>query len=209
MTGDGRADLLTRSASTGKLYVYANDGAGGFKAQALAGSGFGGYKRLVTAGDLGGDGKNDLLAIDASNELWRFNGTGAGTFEPRSLVFKDWGTSYKDVVGGLDLSGDGRADPVSLDKDDRAWLNRGNDKGGLDRRSQVSKSTNWSDIRISRRHGSGGGPGPWAPKGGRCQVLPLRRRHRPRRPRRGRGNREGTLPASREAAVQGAAHRVP
>lgn len=40
--------------------------------------------------------------------------------------------SYKDVVGGLDLSGDGRADLISLDKDGRAWLNRGNGHGGLD-----------------------------------------------------------------------------
>ncbi|MFG2476655.1 FG-GAP repeat domain-containing protein [Streptomyces fagopyri] len=149
VTGDGRADLLTRSASTGKLYLYANNGAGGFKARSLAGSGFGGYKRLIAAGDLDGDGKNDLLALDASNELWRFRGTGAGTFTPRSLVFKDWGTSYKDVVGGLDLSGDGRADLVSLDKDGRAWLNRGNGHGGFDNRSQVGKATNWSDIRIS------------------------------------------------------------
>ncbi|WP_369244252.1 FG-GAP repeat domain-containing protein [Streptomyces sp. R41] len=149
VTGDGRSDLLTRSASTGKLHVYANNGAGGFKARTLAGSGFGGYKRLIAAGDLDGDGKNDLLALDASNELWRFSGTGAGTFTPRSLVFKDWGTSYKDVVGGLDLSGDGRADLISLDKDGRAWLNRGNGQGGFDNRSQVGKATNWSDIRIS------------------------------------------------------------
>ncbi|MGD1217061.1 FG-GAP repeat domain-containing protein [Streptomyces krungchingensis] len=149
LTGDGRADLMTRSASTGKLYVYANNGAGGFKARTLAGSGFGGYKRLIAAGDLNGDGKNDLLAIDASNELWRFNGTGAGTFKPRALVFKDWGTSYKDVVGGLDLSGDGRADLISLDKDGHAWLNRGNGQGGFSNRSQVGKSTNWSGIRIS------------------------------------------------------------
>ncbi|WP_405576714.1 FG-GAP repeat domain-containing protein [Streptomyces sp. NBC_01092] len=149
VTGDGRADLLTRSASTGKLYVYANSGTGGFKARTDAGSGFGGYKKLIAAGDLNGDGKSDLLAIDSSNELWRFNGTGAGTFKPRALVFKDWGTSYKDVVGGLDLSGDGRADLVSLDKDGRAWLNRGNGQGGFANRSQVGNSTNWSDIRIS------------------------------------------------------------
>ncbi|MER6435377.1 VCBS repeat-containing protein [Streptomyces sp. NPDC001185] len=149
VTGDGRADLLTRSAATGKLYLYANNGAGGFKARSLAGSGFGGYKRLIAAGDLDGDGKNDLLAIDASNELWRFRGTGAGTFTSRSLVFKDWGTSYKDVVGGLDLSGDGRADLISLDKDGRAWLNRGNGHGGFDNRSQAGKATNWSAIRIS------------------------------------------------------------
>ncbi|MFD7716275.1 FG-GAP repeat domain-containing protein [Streptomyces sp. NPDC059814] len=149
VTGDGRADLLTRSASTGKLYVYANNGAGGFKARSLTGSGFGGYKRLIAAGDLDGDGKNDLLALDASNELWRFRGTGAGTFRPRSLVFKDWGTSYKDVVGGLDLSGDGRPDLVSLDKNGRAWLNRGNGHGGLGNRSQAGKAVNWSNIRIS------------------------------------------------------------
>ncbi|MFF1644867.1 FG-GAP-like repeat-containing protein [Streptomyces sp. NPDC058240] len=149
VTGDGRADLLTRSASTGKLYVYANNGAGGFKARSLAGSGFGGYKKLLAAGDLDGDGKNDLLALDASNELWRFRGTGTGTFKPRSLVFKDWGTSYKDVVGGLDLSGDGRADLISLDKTGHAWLNRGNGQGGFGNRSQAGKTTNWSAIRIS------------------------------------------------------------
>ncbi len=68
---------------------------------------------------------------------------------PRSLVFKDWGISYKDVVGGLDLSGDSRADLISLDKDGRAWLNQGNVHGGLGNRSQVGKTTNWSDIRIS------------------------------------------------------------
>ncbi|MGW0884555.1 FG-GAP repeat domain-containing protein [Streptomyces sp. NPDC002671] len=149
VTGDGRADLLARSASTGKLYVYASNGTGGFKARTLAGSGFGSYKKLIAAGDLDGDGKNDLLALDASNELWRFGGTGAGTFKPRSLVFKDWGTTYKDVVGGLDLSGDGRADLISLDKDGHAWLNRGNGHGGFDSRSQVGKTTNWSNIRIS------------------------------------------------------------
>ncbi|WP_225832956.1 VCBS repeat-containing protein [Streptomyces sp. NK08204] len=149
VTGDGRADLLTRSASTGNLYVYANNGAGGFKARTLAGSGFGGYKRLIAAGDLNGDGKNDLLALDGSNELWRFNGTGVGTFTSRSLVFKDWGTSYKDVVGGLDLSGDGRADLISLDKDGHAWLNRGNGSGGFYGRVQAGTATNWSDIRIS------------------------------------------------------------
>ncbi|MCP3760019.1 VCBS repeat-containing protein [Streptomyces sp. TBY4] len=149
VTGDGRADLVTRSASTGKLYVYASTGEVGFKARALAGSGFGAYKKLISAGDLDGDGKNDLLALDASNELWRFGGNGNGTFKARTQVFKDWGTTYKDVVGGLDLSGDGKADLVSLDKDGRAWLNRGNGKGGFENRTQVGKSVNWTNVRIS------------------------------------------------------------
>lgn len=149
VTGDGRADLVARSTSTGKLYVYANTGAVGFKARTLGGSGFGAYEKLIAAGDIDGDGENDLLALDASNELWRFGGTGTGTFKARSLVFKDWGTTYKDVVGGLDLSGDGRADLISLDKEGRAWLNRGNGKGGFGNRTQVGKATNWSNIRIS------------------------------------------------------------
>lgn len=53
------------------------------------------------------------------------------------------------MVGGLDLSGDGRADLISLDKDGRAWLNRGNGQGGFANRTQVGKATNWSSIRIS------------------------------------------------------------
>lgn len=165
VTGDGRPDLLARSASTGKLYLYANNSKGGFmawklhlyanngrgsfKARKLAGSGFGEYKKLIAAGDLNNDGKNDLLALDKSGRLWRFDGTGKGTFKPRALVFKNWGASYKDVVGGLDLSGDGRADLISLDKDGRAWLNRGDGRGGFGNRSQVGKTTNWSGIRIS------------------------------------------------------------
>ncbi|OIK00100.1 hypothetical protein BIV24_03530 [Streptomyces colonosanans] len=149
VTGDGRPDLLTRSAATGKLYLYANNGKGGFKARTLVGSGFGGYKKLIAAGDLNGDGRMDLLGLDGAKKLWRFDGTGKGTFKPRALVFKDWGATYKDVVGGLDLSGDGRADMISLDKSGRAWLNRGDGKGGLGKRSQVGKPTNWSSIRIS------------------------------------------------------------
>ncbi|MFE2814894.1 FG-GAP repeat domain-containing protein [Streptomyces nigra] len=149
LTGDGRPDLLTRSAAGGKLYLYANNGAGGFEARTVAGSGYGTYKRLIAAGDLDRDGRNDLLAIDRSNELWRFEGTGRGTFTPRALVFKDWGTSYKDVVGGLDLSGDGRADLISLDKQGRAWLNKGDGRGGFANRTQAGKSTDWSGIRIS------------------------------------------------------------
>ncbi|MGW3494297.1 FG-GAP repeat domain-containing protein [Streptomyces sp. NPDC001020] len=149
VTGDGRPDLLTRSAATGKLYLYANNGKGGFKARTLVGSGFGGYKKLIAAGDLNGDGRMDLLGLDGAKKLWRFDGTGKGTFKPRALVFKDWGATYKDVVGGLDLSGDGRADVISLDKSGRAWLNRGDGKGGLGKRSQVGKATNWSSIRIS------------------------------------------------------------
>ncbi|MFG2275252.1 MULTISPECIES: FG-GAP-like repeat-containing protein [Streptomyces] len=53
------------------------------------------------------------------------------------------------VLGGLDLSRDGRADLISLDKDGRAWLNRGNGQGGFANRTQVGKATNWSSVRIS------------------------------------------------------------
>ncbi|MEV5910175.1 FG-GAP-like repeat-containing protein [Streptomyces chartreusis] len=53
------------------------------------------------------------------------------------------------VLGGLDLSGDGRADLISLDKDGRAWLNRGTGQGGFAYRTQGGKATNWSSVRIS------------------------------------------------------------
>ncbi|MER5933755.1 VCBS repeat-containing protein [Streptomyces sp. NPDC002054] len=131
LTGDKRPDFLARDAASGDLYLYAHDGASGFKARVKIASGLTGYKRLIGAGDLNGDGIGDVLAIDTSNELWRLNGTGTGKLKDRVLVFKDWGTSYKEVIGAGDVNGDGKQDLVSLDTSNRVWLNAGNGTGGF------------------------------------------------------------------------------
>ncbi|MGW1773714.1 FG-GAP repeat domain-containing protein [Streptomyces sp. NPDC002104] len=153
LTGDGRTDLLAREAATGTLYLYADNGAGGFAARVKVGPGWNTYKKIIGAGDLTGDGKADLLALDASGELWRYNGTGngngTGTFKSRALVFKDWGGSYKDVVGAGDLNGDGKADLLSRDTAGRPWLNAGNGTGGFGNRTAIGTEPVWNHTKIS------------------------------------------------------------
>ncbi|MFZ3497262.1 FG-GAP repeat domain-containing protein [Streptomyces sp. 5.8] len=153
LTGDGRTDMLARDAATGSLYLYADNGAGGFAPRVKVGTGWSGYKKIIGAGDLTGDGKADLLALDASGELWRYNGTGIGTgtgvFKSRVLVFKDWGGSYKDVVGAGDLNGDGKADLLSRDTAGRPWLNAGNGTGVFGNRTAIGTEPIWQYTKIS------------------------------------------------------------
>lgn len=151
LTGDGRTDLLARDAATGNLYLYADNGAGGFAARVKTGWGWNTYKKIIGAGDLTGDGKADLLALDGSGELWRYDGTGngAGIFKSRVLVFKDWGSTYKDVVGAGDVNRDGKADLISRDGSGRPWLNEGNGAGGFGNRIAIAAEPVWQFTKVS------------------------------------------------------------
>ncbi|MCC5474740.1 FG-GAP repeat domain-containing protein [Streptomyces barringtoniae] len=147
LTGDGRADLLARSAATGDIYLYAGNGSAGFAPRVEIRSGWKGYSRVIGAGDLNGDGHGDVLALDGSGELWRYNGTGTGKLADRVLVFRDWGKSYRQVLGADDLNGDGKADLLSVDSDGVAWLNPGTGHGTFG--SRVRVGSGWSGRTLS------------------------------------------------------------
>ncbi|MFF7354439.1 FG-GAP repeat domain-containing protein [Streptomyces filipinensis] len=147
LTGDGRADLLARSAATGDLYLYAGDGTAGFAPHVKIRSAWKGYTRVIGAGDLTGDGRGDVLALDSSGELWRYNGTGTGKLADRVLVFRDWGKSYRQVLGAADLNGDGRADLLSVDSAGVAWLNPGTGHGTFG--SRVRVGSGWTGRTLS------------------------------------------------------------
>ncbi|KUF19733.1 FG-GAP repeat domain-containing protein [Streptomyces silvensis] len=144
-TGDGRPDLLARDKATGDVYLYAHDGADGFKARVKVRSAWTGYTRVIGAGDLNGDGTGDVLTLDKSGELWRYDGLRTGKFKDRVRVFKDWGASYKDVVGAGDVNGDGKHDLLSRDTGGRLWLNAGKGNGTFGNRTAFGAAGYWKE----------------------------------------------------------------
>ncbi|MFD0415777.1 FG-GAP repeat domain-containing protein [Streptomyces sp. NPDC127108] len=145
-TGDGRPDLLVRDKATGDVYLYAHDGtdgAGAFKPRVKIRSAWTGYTRVIGAGDLNGDGIGDVLARDKSGELWRYDGLRTGKLKDRVRVFKDWGASYKDVIGAGDVNGDGKHDLLARDTSGRLWLNAGKGNGTFGNRVAFGEAQYW------------------------------------------------------------------
>lgn len=138
VTGDGRTDLFARKASTGEVYLFANDGAGKLRAGVRLASGWSGYTHIVGAGDLTGDGFGDLLARDRSGTLWRYDGRGNGTFGSRVQVFTKWGTGYNTIVGVGDITGDGKADLVERDGAGNLYRNNGDGRGSFAARVKIA-----------------------------------------------------------------------
>ncbi|MEW2129361.1 VCBS repeat-containing protein [Streptomyces sp. NPDC005435] len=129
LTGDGRADLLGRKASTGDVCLFAAKSDGTLAAGKKIGSAWKGYTKVVGAGDLNGDGTGDVLARDKAGTLWRYDGTGTGKLRARAKVFSKWGGSYNAIVGVGDITGDGRSDLVVRDGAGVLYRNNGDGKG--------------------------------------------------------------------------------
>ncbi|MFK3734221.1 FG-GAP-like repeat-containing protein [Streptomyces sp. NPDC088090] len=120
VNGDGYADLVARQASTGDMYFYAGTATHALKARVKFAADWRLYKRIVGAGDLNGDGRGDLLGVDAAGVLWRYFGTAAGGVAPRVKVGGGWGV-YSALVGAGDVSGDGRADLLARTTDGKLY----------------------------------------------------------------------------------------
>ncbi|MFD5393418.1 FG-GAP-like repeat-containing protein [Streptomyces sp. NPDC127097] len=145
LTGDGRTDLIARQSSTGDVYLYADDGAGGFKARTKIRTAWTAYTHLIGAGDLNGDGYGDLLARHTDGTLYRYDGTADGQFKSRVAVFTDWGSSYNAIVGVGDITGDGKTDLVARDTSGNVYRNNGDGKGSFSARTQVT--TGWQGYK--------------------------------------------------------------
>ncbi|WTX25779.1 N-acetylmuramoyl-L-alanine amidase [Streptomyces sp. NBC_00656] len=127
LRADGTGDMVTRDTS-GYLWYYQGSGNPDqpFKARLKVGGGWGVYNGMWGARDLNGDGKGDLIARDASNVLWFYQGTDdpAKPFATKARVGGGWGV-YNTLVSTGDLTGDGKADLVARDTAGVLWLYKG------------------------------------------------------------------------------------
>ncbi|MFJ8635178.1 FG-GAP-like repeat-containing protein [Streptomyces sp. NPDC093568] len=138
LTGDKRADLLARKASTGDIHLFAAKSDGTLAAGKKIRSAWTGYTKIVGVGDVNGDGHGDVLARDRAGVLWRYNGLGNGLLKDRVKVFSGWGSGYNVIVGAGDITGDGKADLVSRDGSGNVWRNNGDGKGSFGPRVKIA-----------------------------------------------------------------------
>ncbi|WP_345570272.1 FG-GAP-like repeat-containing protein [Nonomuraea rosea] len=124
------ADLFGINKSNGALYYYPD---GGGKTQ-IGTSGWTNFRILPA--DFNGDDRADVMAIDASGDLWFYANTSQSgvTLAGRTQSGSGWST-FK--VAALDLSGDGKTDLVALDGSGNLWVYPGTGNGRLGSRFQI------------------------------------------------------------------------
>ncbi|MDG6107221.1 VCBS repeat-containing protein [Dactylosporangium aurantiacum] len=114
-SGDGKADLLVRNATTKNLHLYRGDGSGFASGTGeQVGTNFSAFDQFIGVGDFSGDGKPDLIVRNASTKnlhLYRGNGSGgfvSGTGEQIGTNF----SAFDMFIGAGDFSNDGKADLI-------------------------------------------------------------------------------------------------
>jgi hypothetical protein len=122
---DGREDVIAREKATGKLWLYPGTGSGGLGVRKLIGTGgWNSMGQLAAFGDLSGDGRSDLLAVEkATGKLWLYPGTASGTLGARKLIGTGGWNGMNALIGAGDMNSDGRADLVAREKaTGKLWL---------------------------------------------------------------------------------------
>ncbi|MFI0805946.1 FG-GAP-like repeat-containing protein [Streptomyces echinatus] len=148
LSRDGREDLVTREAATGKLWLYPGTGTGSLGSRRLIGAGgWNGMSKITAFGDLTGDGRSDLLAVEKSTgKLWLYPGTTTGTLGSRRLIGSGGWNSMNALVGMGDVNGDGRADLYAREAaTGKLWLYPGTTTGKFGTRKLVG-SGGWNAM---------------------------------------------------------------
>ena len=119
MTVDSRGDLWLMRGQTG----------GTFRTALAIGNGWGGLT-VVGGLDFDGDTKQDLLARDASGQLWLYRGDGAGGWAVggRSLIGSGWGP-FTAIFAAGDFDGRGGHDVLARTANGDLWLYPTNGQG--------------------------------------------------------------------------------
>ncbi|MER7758745.1 VCBS repeat-containing protein [Streptomyces sp. NPDC097619] len=129
----------------GVLWFHGMSGDGGvYTAGKRIGAGWNAFNALVGASDLTGDGKADLLARDTGGVLWVYPGTGntAAPFGTKTRIGAGWG-GFGALVGGVDLTGDKKADLLARDASGVLWLYPGTGTQAKPFGARVQVGTGW------------------------------------------------------------------
>ncbi|GGS70959.1 ATP/GTP-binding protein [Streptomyces tanashiensis] len=146
-SGDGREDVIAREASTGKLWLYPGTGTGALGSRRLIGSGGWNAMNHVTAfGNLAGDGRSDLLAVERSTgKLWLYPGTATGLGARKLIGSGGWNTMNA-LVGPGDMNGDNRPDLIAREAaTGKLWFYPGTATGGVGARVLIG-SGGWNAM---------------------------------------------------------------
>jgi FG-GAP-like repeat/IPT/TIG domain/FG-GAP repeat len=152
--GDGMQDLVTVFTEdfSGEAGVLLNDGAGGFAAMRT----FPTYLEptAVAVGDMNGDGRQDLVTaqrLEGSGQVGVLLGDGSGGFAPGADV-----RTIREIFGVAlgDFDGDGRLDVASTQQA-VAIILRGDDLGGLSKRTYFAVGTQSADLAVGDFNGDG------------------------------------------------------
>ncbi|MGW2784195.1 trypsin-like serine protease [Streptomyces populi] len=136
-------DLIMRDKGDGKLYrSYMNHGSGQFEWMQIS-SVWGGYKSYAVPGDLTGDARPDLVAVDADGSVYLYPGKGTGQFYGRvKIVDRAW--KNVKIFGHGDLSGDGRADLLVRNGSGVLYLYRGTQVEKTPFSARIQARTGWN-----------------------------------------------------------------
>ncbi|MBV9829965.1 MAG: VCBS repeat-containing protein, partial [Marmoricola sp.] len=123
VTGDGRGDVLARSAA-GWAAIYAGDGAGHVSNHpAAATNAFRTANLVVPVGDWNRDGHNDVVMRGyKTGRLFLLKGLGGGRFAPSVRMSTTSFASFRTITAVGDLTGDGRPDLIGLSTNGYMYL---------------------------------------------------------------------------------------
>ncbi|MCB5292954.1 FG-GAP-like repeat-containing protein [Arthrobacter sp. SO3] len=91
--------------------------------------------------DFNGDDNTDVIARDASGELWLYPGTGTGDWSKRIDLGGGWNVMTSIVSAG-DFNDDGNADVIARDSSGELWLYRGTGNGDWLKRQSLGGGWN-------------------------------------------------------------------
>lgn len=127
LNGDDRVDILAIDP-TGNQWVYPGTGGSGtstFGARYWTGNGWQ-FMRSISVGDVTGDGKADILAVDSAGDQWVYPGNGR-TFNSPYKAGQGW--QWMISINLADVTGDGVLDILAVANTGKQYVYPGSRTG--------------------------------------------------------------------------------